>query len=302
MINWRRKNFNNPPAQLYSSVRQTAGKEAERLLDGDQIKGNHYNFDSIVILLKAYSLDQDTFDDSTELAKCYYCESTSEVVASLEVEHYRPKKRIDDENRKQIPGTNGYYWLGIEWSNLVLACSNCNGRGGKGNIFTIKGTRINVGTTFNGIGAYDRTTSVSDQSPLIDENPDLLHPEIDNAYNFLRFNSNGEIRGKWRKGRRTVQICKLDRKELDIARKNLIDQFNVSFWEVIGWHKDKHIFDSQLLPLFTSHCKKLRKRHNRKETYTLLVEFMIKEFEDFFVKKVPLEYQNILRQAFLDSM
>lgn len=298
MINWRRKDFNNPPAVLANAHRLAALREAENLIDGDQIKSSHYNFDLATNLLKAYSLDQDTFNENTELAKCYYCESTSEVVASLQVEHYRPKKRVDDNARQVVPGTFGYYWLGIEWSNLVLACSKCNGRGAKGNIFTITGNRVYNGTTFDDTGQYDRTRCIANQQPLINEIPDLLHPEIDDSYAFLEFDWEGKIAGKSHRGRRTIEICKLDRKQLNIARNDLINRFNDSFWEVVAWHAENIITEDQLLHIFKKKCIKLRERYNRKQPYTLLARYMIENFEVFFVNRIPNEYKDTLREAF----
>lgn len=53
--------------------------------------------------------------------KCAYCESRIGATASWDVEHYRPKGRV--ENRKDHPG---YYWLAYEWTNLYPACQLCN--------------------------------------------------------------------------------------------------------------------------------------------------------------------------------
>ncbi len=301
MINWRRKDFNTPPPELINDNRIAALGRAIILKDGDEIQSAHYNFELTTNLLKAYSLDQDTFDEDTELAKCYYCESTSEVVASLQVEHYRPKKRMDDDNRQEIPNTNGYYWLGVEWSNLVLACSKCNGRGAKGNIFTIGAKRVRNGTSFSRAGRYNRATCIADNSPLIDEDPDLLHPEIDDAFQYLKFDEEGRISHKQPRGERTIKICRLDRKQLNIARNNLINTFNDSFWEVVGWHKDGIITTDHILPIFTTKCIALRGRFKRSEPYTLLVRYMLDCFNDFFVARIPPEYQEDLAIAFIIS-
>src|SRR5690606_12276285 len=182
MINWKRKDFDSPPTSLANKVRQNAQKLAEDNKDGDYIKSNHYATPEVVSLLKAYSIDKETFDENSDLAKCYYCESTSEVVAALQVEHYRPKKTIHDDNRKIVPNTSGYYWLALEWTNLIYACSKCNGRGGKGNIFTIRGSRASIGTALNSSSDFDRTHCYSNKDPSRSERPNLLHPEIDNSY------------------------------------------------------------------------------------------------------------------------
>ncbi len=55
--------------------------------------------------------------------KCAYCESKVVAQSHLEVEHFRPKKRVSDR-----PAHPGYYWLAYEWTNLYLSCKLCNGR------------------------------------------------------------------------------------------------------------------------------------------------------------------------------
>ncbi len=45
--------------------------------------------------------------------KCSFCESDVTAGSALQVEHYRPKAKIEESELHQ-----GYYWLGYEWSNL----------------------------------------------------------------------------------------------------------------------------------------------------------------------------------------
>lgn len=69
--------------------------------------------------------------------KCAYCESKVLAVAPGDVEHYRPKKKVEDDSKHE-----GYYWLAYETSNLVPACENCNRTAGKLNQFPVRnGTR-----------------------------------------------------------------------------------------------------------------------------------------------------------------
>ena len=76
--------------------------------------------------------------------KCAYCESKIEHATSLQVEHYRPKNGVQEDVKHY-----GYYWLGCEWSNLLLACPNCNGKGAKGIKFPIEGIRVYDGSPFS---------------------------------------------------------------------------------------------------------------------------------------------------------
>lgn len=303
MINWRIKNFNKPPEILHDSVRLSVQINAEINRDGDYVSSNHYRPDSVVCLLKAYSIGKTSIDEDNELAKCFYCESTSEVVATLQVEHYRPKGAIHDENRRIVPGSYGYYWLGMEWTNLILSCPKCNGRGAKGNIFTVRNKNVLKGSSLN--HKKDRfhfRNSRADRFPLKSERPDLLHPEIDNSYLYLKFNSLGEIFPKSYRGKRTIVICKLDRRTLNIARINVIKQFQDSFLEVVEYEKNGLIQMDQIEDFFIVKCKKLRKNFDKEKPYTLLSRYMLEEFEDFFVSKIPENYKASLRSAFYKSI
>jgi uncharacterized protein (TIGR02646 family) len=54
--------------------------------------------------------------------KCAYCESFILHIYPGDVEHFRPKGEITEP----IVRKPGYYWLGADWSNLLLSCRNCN--------------------------------------------------------------------------------------------------------------------------------------------------------------------------------
>lgn len=55
--------------------------------------------------------------------KCAYCESSYAATQPVDIEHYRPKGRIDGE-----AGHRGYWWLAMQWSNLLPSCIDCNRR------------------------------------------------------------------------------------------------------------------------------------------------------------------------------
>lgn len=55
--------------------------------------------------------------------RCAYC-GVKEIRSSVEVEHYRPKKKVEAECGEIVPG---YFWLAACWDNLIPACQRCNG-------------------------------------------------------------------------------------------------------------------------------------------------------------------------------
>src|SRR4051812_22350680 len=68
--------------------------------------------------------------------KCAYCEVIIEASHPTEVEHYRPKGAVKDEEEEvvtiQTPNGAedhpGYWWLAYEWNNLLPSCIDCNRR------------------------------------------------------------------------------------------------------------------------------------------------------------------------------
>lgn len=53
--------------------------------------------------------------------KCAYCESFYAKTQPVDVEHYRPKGKVDGEDDHR-----GYWWLAMDWKNLVPSCIDCN--------------------------------------------------------------------------------------------------------------------------------------------------------------------------------
>ncbi|WID94887.1 hypothetical protein QO058_18950 [Bosea vestrisii] len=55
--------------------------------------------------------------------KCAYCESLYASQAPVDVEHYRPKGRVEGDALHP-----GYWWLAADWANLLPSCLDCNRR------------------------------------------------------------------------------------------------------------------------------------------------------------------------------
>ncbi|MBQ2262460.1 MAG: hypothetical protein II336_13945 [Loktanella sp.] len=123
--------------------------------------------------------------------KCAYCEF--QLGDGMEVEHFRPKGRVDGE-----PLHRGYWWLALVWENLLPSCAGCNQRrrqhlittttteaeyavlqgkkptetAGKGNHFPISGAR-----------AFVQSDSLSG------EDHDILDPTVDNPEQYLTWST-----------------------------------------------------------------------------------------------------------------
>ncbi|MDM8523306.1 hypothetical protein QUF80_08040 [Desulfococcaceae bacterium HSG8] len=53
--------------------------------------------------------------------KCCYCERKRDLKRESDVEHFRPKAKVtEDENH------SGYWWLAYDWTNYLFSCKACN--------------------------------------------------------------------------------------------------------------------------------------------------------------------------------
>lgn len=150
--------------------------------------------------------------------KCAYCESTITHSAPLQVEHYRPKADVDKKDLLAGETHKGYYWLGNEWSNLLLACQGCNGQGAKGNRFPIQGVRIFSHPS-------DPLHFSIHHQNMLDEVPLLLNPELVDPLDHLQLDQYGQLQGKTIFGTISIEIYKLNRDGLITRRLKIIQGF-----------------------------------------------------------------------------
>jgi uncharacterized protein (TIGR02646 family) len=138
-------------------------------------------------------------------SKCAYCEESTGGGFFGDGEHYRPKAKVTEEARPDGKPHSGYYWLAYEWRNLLPSCQKCNNR--KGNWFPIEGDRA--------FGPGDGSDpAILDQK----EKPLLLHPYRDDPTEHLKFWPLGRVTPRTHKGHTTIQVLRLDRKELEEQR------------------------------------------------------------------------------------
>ncbi len=148
--------------------------------------------------------------------KCAYCETNGDSGYYAEVEHYRPKKG------KPIDGHSGYYWLGYEWTNLLLCCRKCNGK--KLSQFPILSTRI-IDPTLDVNGMPVKEFTFVNSETLLGERPLLLNPEIHKPQEHLIVLTDGTLKNITDEGECTIKTCNLNRKELVFRRKRKIKKF-----------------------------------------------------------------------------
>jgi uncharacterized protein (TIGR02646 family) len=130
--------------------------------------------------------------------KCAFCESLLMGTQPGDVEHYRPKQAVcvdyfiyvtHPTPKQEKLNKVGYYWLGAEWTNLLLCCLDCNRR---------RKQKQRDGESFiTGKGGYfplaDETKRATKPDEEINEEPLLLNPCIDDPEQHLVFSDEGEI-------------------------------------------------------------------------------------------------------------
>ena len=155
--------------------------------------------------------------------KCAYCESQVAGSSQTDVEHYRPKAKISD--KKDHPG---YWWLAMDWSNLVLSCMHCN-QTRKQLLLSpdmteaqiLKAVTDNKPTT---VGKLDKFPTeddiwITDPAQLAAERPLLLDPTVSNPEPLLAWGSRQNFalisaRNGDRRAEATIRILGLNRRHL----------------------------------------------------------------------------------------
>lgn len=108
-----------PPAPAFLTDEE--GKWVE---ETEKAKAHYGSGKTSTFKFKMYS-DTKLKDELKKVfVKCAYCESTYAHVSDGDVEHFRPKGKVNEKN----PQKPGYYWLANDWDNLFLACMHCNQR------------------------------------------------------------------------------------------------------------------------------------------------------------------------------
>jgi len=166
--------------------------------------------------------------------KCAYCER--KMIKNKEqaaAEHYRPKlavKLMKSKGGRSVfaPGMDGaptkhpgYFWLALDWRNIVPSCAGCNALKGKLNQFPVSENYCYaVRLTDQEIAAIDEEpTPIPGHSQLYflgfkelnrRERPLLLHPYFDDPSEHLSFDPNGTVTGLDDKGEISIAVLNLD--------------------------------------------------------------------------------------------
>jgi hypothetical protein len=167
--------------------------------------------------------------------RCAYCETPIVDTQYIQVEHFRPKAGIKDENGRVINFKDengidtgkphlGYYWLAYDWRNLLPSCAICNQP--KSTVFPVVGRHAQI------------PREESNESPLL-INP-ISELEEDNPEHHLSVDPNTGIMyavNESLRGAMCIQIFKLnEREQLVDGRKNIRRNSNAMIIEFQNAH------------------------------------------------------------------
>lgn len=232
--------------------------------------------------------------------KCAYCER----ICKADIEHYRPKKGVVEDNAHP-----GYYWLCYEWTNLIPSCITCNREGAKHNRFPILGNRVNTPPLLQN-GSLNLSLCKASSSLLQNEKPYLLHPELDVPENYFIFelDQNGKgIRIKGidpeERGEQTIRICLLNRNELKLDRVSaVIDGFKDAIYCLFALFEKGEINKFKLKEDLIYNLRLLKNYSiNEEKTHTLLRKYIVSSsdnFEKIVIPFLDIKVRKIVLEAF----
>jgi uncharacterized protein (TIGR02646 family) len=151
--------------------------------------------------------------------KCAYCETFYAPAMPDDVEHYRPKAAYIDQGKQCKPG---YWWLAMEWSNLLPSCADCN-RARKQKI--VGGERRQTAGKANQFPLATGSVRGTAATGVGQEKPLLLDPSVDDPAEHLEFLPDGNVRPTEvdgedsPRGVATIDVVALRRIDLVDARK-----------------------------------------------------------------------------------
>ena len=140
--------------------------------------------------------------ENAQNGKCCFCEGQPKAYAAADVEHYRPKGAVrQDQGSPSLKP--GYFWLAYTWGNLYWCCQACN-RGHKRDFFPLK-------------DPCKRARSHSDD--LTKEEPLILDPGgAEDPREHIRFHREIAV-GLTEIGKTTIRSIGLNRVDLEETRR-----------------------------------------------------------------------------------
>ena len=164
--------------------------------------------------VKRFQFNRNTYSHDTvrtslqqaQQGKCCYCEEKFLSTSYGDIEHYRPKGAVrqDEDEPLLYPG---YYWLAYSWKNLYFCCPKCN-RSNKKELFPLKDPR---------------QRSRSHNEDIAAERPLIIDPGgPENPREHIKYDKHLAY-GETEIGKKTIEIVGLNRDDLWDERKERLE-------------------------------------------------------------------------------
>ncbi len=197
-----------PPPFLLSDA---VAMEKEHLLsylrrDPDDRRSRRDTLDDSLFFDRSFRRDLNKVFHGT----CAFCESRfsaddEEDEDNLRVGHFRPLRFVKDSSELD---KDYYLWLAFEWHNIHAVCSYCDKA--KRNRFPVKGKRADFLASYASTNQQERRL--------------LLDPCQDDPSKHLAYRFNGAVHPVTAKGHATITVFDLNRKQLIVRRRRVIDR------------------------------------------------------------------------------
>lgn len=136
-----------------------------------------------------------------ELRKCWYCESRVPNVTYGDVDHFRPKNKVEE-----CPEHPGYWWLAFYWKNFRYSCTRCNQESEDSDSHTSGGKGMHFPLLNETKRCYDPTSHHKIQM----EEPILLDPVVPTEPRLITFDLDGVAQPTYTKEQDEKKFARAD--------------------------------------------------------------------------------------------
>jgi uncharacterized protein (TIGR02646 family) len=231
--------------------------------------------------------------------KCCYCEVKIRPACPEEVEHYRPKAEISGVN------SNGYYWLGNEWSNLMLICRTCNGKKStkfplNNELHRVKSHPVNSKSKLDWKKIPYNSGYLNQERPLL-INPEYHYPEklLYHDYTCRLIPIKNNILATT-----TIKEIELNNDPLVIKKQEIVDNIinRIENQLVERYRDDEPLTDIQFKRQINLIFKDIVDRIHPSKEFSLLGLNIIERFDELILEDIESPFDLIVRNHFVDFL
>jgi len=277
----------NEPAYLTSDVVEASKvKIREQVNNGEQKLSipNHWSDTRSDNTIKDVLFDM-------HHRKCCYCERERTRKREMDVEHYRPKAKVDSEADHL-----GYWWLAYDWDNYLWSCKSCN-QEHKKNQFPLLPDGVRAKKEGDGLPA---------------EKPCLINPRFDEPSDYLAYYRK-KLGGRWfvrvialpglsekkkQRGEETIRILGLNRVEIgdDMVseRGELLSGafLKIVYGLIVAEHQLRNAVELEIIRLYEKKVSEFKERLKRfvhpNKSFAGLFRYILTEHE--------IDYSNLVEE------